>query len=120
MKAVGFLAVLFLLGGCSPPEAHRDLPDPSPPPQALRENAAAVSSYEEVRSAAVDAIRRAAESGNVWTTSDILLKQAEEAAVAGDRVQAMELAERARVQAELAVTQTESEKRMWRERVLSN
>jgi hypothetical protein len=81
---------------------------------------AASASYEEAHAAAVKAIEYSAERGHAWSTSDALLEQAVAAAAEGDEELAIQLADSARMQAELAVQQADTEEKIWMERVLSD
>ena len=49
----------------------------------------------------------------LWSTSEILLKDAEKAAASGDFVLAVKLATEARLQGDLAVATAEREKKSW-------
>ena len=53
----------------------------------------------------------------LWSTSDILLEDAEKAAAAGDFELAVKLATEARLHAELAVATAEREKKVWQKSV---
>lgn len=53
----------------------------------------------------------------LWSTSEILLKDADEAAAAGDFELAVKLATEARLQGELAVATAEREKKTWEDGV---
>ena len=102
----GFLVVaLVLAGACSTPGGN-------PPAHS--------GSYAEAHAAAVSAIDISVARGHAWSTSDALLKKAVEAAADGDEDLAIQLADSARVQAELATRQADIEEKIWSERVLSN
>lgn len=88
-------------------------------PQATVDNAAS-ESYEQALQRAQAAIQTAAEKGHAWSTSDSLLEQAADAAESGDEANAIALADEARIHAELAIIQAESERSLWRSRVLSD
>jgi len=77
------------------------------------------SSYAEAHAAAVAAIEYSAERGHAWSTADALLEQAVTAAAEGDNARAIQLADGARIQAELAARQADIEEQIWTERVLS-
>lgn len=102
----GFLVVaLVLAGACATPGVNPPAPS---------------ASYAEAHAAAVTAIDTSAARGHAWSTSDALLKKAVNAAATGDEDLAIQLADSARVQAELATRQADVEEEIWSERVLSN
>lgn len=78
------------------------------------------SAYEEAHAAAVAAMDVAAERGHAWMTSDQLIKEAEQAAADGDEARAILLADEARIHAELAVTQADTEAATWHDKVISD
>ena len=78
------------------------------------------TSYEEAHAAAVEAIDYSVSRGHAWTTADALLEQAVAATANGDEALAIELANRARTQAELAARQADIEETTWSDRVLSD
>lgn len=78
------------------------------------------TSYAEAHAAAVAAIELSAARGHAWSTSDVLLQEAATAAAEGDEKLAIQLADKARIQAELSVRQAEFEESAWTERVLSD
>lgn len=78
------------------------------------------ASYEAAHAAAVEAIDYSATRGHAWTTADALLEKAAAASASGDEPLAIELANSARTQAELAARQADLEERTWPDRVLSN
>ena len=84
------------------------------------DNSSAGSSYEEAHAAAVAAIDHSALLGHAWSTADALLEQAVAANADGNDELAIELADSARIQAELASKQADIEEDTWQERVLSD
>ena len=126
MKRLFMLSLLLLLGACGGSADNADnaaAPAQLEPAVAVIEDYTAPepsTSYEEAHAAAVAAIEHSAALGHAWTTSDALLKQAVSAAADGDSDQAIQLADAARVQAELAARQAVTEETAWRERVLSD
>jgi len=104
MKRMILTALFILLGACSTSSGHEQ---------------ARSDSYAEAHAAAVAAIEISVAKGHAWSTSDALLKQASAAAAAGDDERAIQLADSARLQAELAAKQADSEAEIWEERVLS-
>lgn len=77
------------------------------------------NAYEEAHAAAVAAMEIATESGHAWITSDQLIEDAAKAAAEGDEARAILLADEARIHAELAVVQADTEAATWRDRVIS-
>ena len=77
------------------------------------------SAYEDAHAAAVAAMDIAAERGHAWMTSDQLIKDAAQAAADGDEALAIQLADEARIHAELAVIQADTEATAWRDKVIS-
>ena len=77
------------------------------------------SAYEDAHAAAVAAMDIAAERGHAWMTSDQLIKDAAQAAADGDEALAIQLADEARIHAELAVIQADKEAAEWRDKVIS-
>ena len=106
MKQIYLISLLVLAGACSNPSA-KSLSAPS-------------SSYAEAHAAAVAAIELAAASGHAWSTSEVLLAEGATAAAEGDNDLAIELTDKARVQAELSIQQAKHEESAWTERVLSD
>lgn len=122
VKRLFLLSLLPLLGACGSAE-NAAAPAQVEPAAAVIEDYVAPepsTSYEVAHAAAVAAIEHSADLGHAWSTSDALLKQAVSAAADGDSDQAIQLADAARVQAELAATQAVTEETAWRERVLSD
>jgi len=117
------VSCLLSLGACG--QSADNGQAPAPAESAVAEIEAYVepapsASYEEAHAAAVAAIEHSAELGHAWSTSDALLEQAVTAAADGDKEQAIQLADAARIQAELAARQAALEETAWRERVLSD
>jgi hypothetical protein len=77
-------------------------------------------SYEEVYAAAEQALAEAEARRNVWTPTEKLMAQSRQAFAQGRVDDAIELATEARLLAELAVEQAETEQDAWRSRVLSH
>jgi hypothetical protein len=106
MKQIYLISLLVLAGACSTP-ATKSLPAPS-------------SSYAEAHAAAVAAMELAQAHGHAWSSSEVLLAEGAAAAEAGDNDLAIQLADKARVQAELSIQQAKLEESAWTERVLSD
>lgn len=77
-------------------------------------------SYESAHTAAVAAIEKASAKGHAWVTSDQLIEAAAAAAADGDDASAIELADEARWQAQLAIMQADREAAHWRANALSD
>ncbi len=75
--------------------------------------AADADDYKAAREKAQATLSDAESKVQLWSTSEILLKDAEEAAAAGDFELAVALATEARLQGELAVATAEREKKTW-------
>jgi hypothetical protein len=99
----------FLVAGCSQGSGGEDTST------AVK----AVSPVEEAILAAEQALAEAEARRNVWSRSDFLLQSAKSANAEGRAEEALELATEARLQAELAIEQADSEQEAWRTRVLS-
>jgi len=106
MKQTYLISLLVLVAACSTPGA-----------QSLSTTS---SSYAEAHAAAVAAIELAQAHGHAWSSSEVLLAEGAAAAAQGDNDLAIQLTDKARVQAELSIQQAEFEKSAWAERVLSN
>jgi len=123
VKRLLMLPLLLSLGACG---ESADQGQPPAPLESVVADAeeyvepAPSATYEEAYAAAVAAIEHSAELGHAWSTSDALLEQAVAAAAGGDADQAVQLADAARIQAELAARQAAIEASAWRERVLSD
>lgn len=105
MKQIYLISLLVLAGACSNPSA-KSLSAPSP-------------SYAEAHAAALAAIELSAASGHAWSSSEVLLAEGAAAAAEGNHDLAIQLTDKARMQAELSIQQAEFEESAWSERVLS-
>ena len=105
MKQIYLISLLVLAGACSSPGA--------------KSSSAPSSSYAEAHAAAQAAIELAYVSGHAWSSSEVLLAEGVAAAEAGDNDLAIQLADKARIQAELSIQQAKFEESAWSERVLS-
>ncbi len=105
MKQIYLISLLVLAGACSSP-GTKSLATPG-------------TSYAEAHAAAQAAIELAYASGHAWSSSEVLLAEGAAAAETGDNDLAIQLADKARVQAELSIQQAKFEKSAWSERVLS-
>lgn len=105
MKHIYLISLLVLAGACSSPAA--------------KSSSAPSSSYAEAHAAAVTAIELSVASGHAWSSSEVLLAEGATAAAAGDNDLAIQLTDKARVQAELSIQQAKFEESAWSERVLS-
>lgn len=76
-------------------------------------------SYDASLAAARVAIELSAQKGHAWMTADQLIEAAAKAALDGDEARAIQLADEARVHAELAVVQADKEAATWRDRLVS-
>jgi hypothetical protein len=110
MKQLFVLSLLIVAGACASAGDRVAAPGQS----------SASASYSVAYAAAVAAIEYSVARGHAWSTSDALLQQAVAADADGDEDLAIELADAARVQAELAAKQADIEEGTWQERVLSN
>lgn len=123
VKQIVFVATVIVVSACG------DSVD-STEEQAVAESSAVVAeeyvppapstSYAEAHAAALEAIEISTSRGYAWSTSDALLAQGVAAAAEGNEKLAIEFADRARIQAELAIRQADFEEGAWSERVLSN
>lgn len=75
--------------------------------------AAGAEEYQAALTKARETLSDAESKVQLWSTSEILLKDAEEAAASGDFDLAVKLATEARLQGELAVATAEREKKTW-------
>ncbi len=82
--------------------------------------AADAAGYEAARAKALETLRDAETKVQLWTTSDILLENAANAAAAGDFELAIKLANEAGLHAQLALATAEKEKQVWQNRVPKN
>jgi hypothetical protein len=76
------------------------------------------STIEEALAAAEVLLTQAATAGHEWLGTRSLLDEARAAAASGDAERALQLAEQARQDCELALEQAEREEEIWRDRVL--
>ena len=106
MKQIYLISLLVLAGACSNPGA--------------KSSAAPSASYAEAHAAALAAIELSASSGHAWSSSEVLLAEGAAAAAEGDNDLAIQLTDKARVQAELSIQQAKFEKSAWKERILSD
>ena len=75
--------------------------------------AADAAEYQAALTKARETLSDAESKVQLWSTSEILLKDAEEAAASGDFELAVKLATEARLQSDLAVATAEREKKTW-------
>jgi hypothetical protein len=75
--------------------------------------AADAAQFQAALTKARETLSDAESKVQLWSTSEILLKDAEEAAASGDFELAVKLATEARLQGELAVATAEREKKTW-------
>ena len=75
--------------------------------------AADAAEYQAALTKARETLNDAESKVQLWSTSEILLKDAEKAAASGDFDLAVKLATEARLQGELAVATAEREKKTW-------
>lgn len=78
------------------------------------------SSFAEIYAAAEQALAVAEAKRNVWSRTEGLLRDAKTADADGRTDEAIALATEAKLQAELASVQADTEAETWRTRVLSN
>jgi len=79
--------------------------------------AADEAEYQAALTKAQETLRDAETKVQLWTTSDVLLADAEEAAASGDFELAVKLANEAGLHGELAVATAEREKKTWQKSV---
>ena len=79
--------------------------------------AADETEYQAALTKARETLRDAETRVQLWSTSEILLEDAEKAAASGDFELAVKLATEARLQGELAVATAEREKNTWQNNV---
>lgn len=123
MKQIFLVSLFVLAGACGDQDNDAEEPVTSQSvPAAIDEfeEPAPSTSYAEAHAAAVEAIEIAASRGHAWSTADVLLEEGAAAAAAGDDKLAIQLTDKARVQAELSIRQAEFEEGAWTERVLSD
>ena len=75
--------------------------------------AADAAQFQAALTKARETLSDAESKVQLWSTSEILLKDAEEAAASGDFDLAVKLATEARLQGDLAVATAEREKKIW-------
>ena len=75
--------------------------------------AADAAEYQVALTKARETLSAAESKVQLWSTSEILLKDAEEAAASGDFDLAVKLATEARLHGDLAVATAEREKKIW-------
>ena len=75
--------------------------------------------FDEAYAAATDALAEAAANRNVWSKTEIILEQSKVANSEGHTDRAIELANEAKLQANLATEQALAEKDAWRSRILT-
>lgn len=80
---------------------------------------AGAPSFASAYAAAEESLAQAQARRNVWSKTEEMLENAKAAYDEGRVDEAIELATEARLQAELAVTQADHEKKAWRSRVLT-
>ena len=123
MNRLLFLLLVLALGGCGKSSTDETTASPGAAASgvAVKEDTASPgSTYEDAHAAAIAAISISEEKGHAWNSSDALLEQAIAAAADGDLNRAIQLADDAREQAELAAEQADFEAVAWRDRVLSD
>ena len=122
MRSLSLVAVLIFLAACGS-ESEEAISDsvsaPEPAIEMPAVNTESSATYEEAQAAAVAAIDQAAAKGHAWTTSDQLIKDAADAAANGDSALAISLADEARIHADLASAQADSEALTWRDNVIT-
>ena len=77
------------------------------------------ATFDAAYAAAEEALAEAAANRNVWSKTEILLEQSRAANNEGRTDAAIELANEAKIQAELATDQALAEKDAWRSRILT-
>ena len=103
------IACVFLLPGCGQETVSSSSPTHT-----------GESSFADIYTAAEQALAVAEAKRNVWSRTEGLLRDAKAADADGRTDQAIALASEARLQAELASVQADTEAEAWRTRVLSN
>jgi hypothetical protein len=125
MKHVFVLVMMVAVSACGSESAKNESTETQADTSATTEMVVAVDTepsddYATAVSRATTAIRRAAELGHVWTTSDQFLAEAEAANDARDVANAIRLADEARIHAELAIIQANREATAWRENIIGD
>lgn len=103
------IACAFLLPGCGQETVSSSSPEHAGRP-----------SFADVYAAAEQALAVADAKRNVWSRTEGLLRDAQAANADGRVDEAIALATEAKLQAELASVQADTEAEAWRTRVLSN
>jgi hypothetical protein len=103
------IACAFLLPGCGQETVSSSSPEHAGGP-----------SFADIYAAAEQALAIAEAKRNVWSRTEGLLRDAKAAHADGHIVEAVALATEAKLQAELASVQADTEADAWRTRVLSN
>ncbi len=122
MKQIFLISLFVLLSSCGDSKDTADEQVSAPQiPVVVDEYVAPApsTSYAEAHVAAVSAIDEAAALGHAWSTSDVYLKEGAAAAEEGNEDLAIQLTDKARIQAELSIRQAKFEEGAWMERVLS-
>ncbi len=99
----------FLFTGCGQPAENASVAVGDPG-----------SSFEDIYTAAETAIAEAEAKRNLWSKTEGMLRDSRTAYDAGRIDEAIELATEAKLQAELASAQVDTELEAWQSRVLSN
>lgn len=120
-KAI-LIALALILSACGGEKqsGSTEAPSSSGETQAAGIETKSSDTYEEARAAAIAAIDISAEKGHAWMSADQLIKEAADAAAAGDEARAIALADEARIHAELAAVQADTEATSWHDKVISN
>lgn len=123
MRSLFLVPALVCLAACGG-ESEEVVSETASAPEAAMEapavNTESSATYEAAHANAVAAIDRAASKGHAWTTSDQLIKDAADAAASGDSALAISLADEARIHADLASMQADSEALTWRDNVITD
>ena len=107
-KYVPLISCALLLAGCG---EQSDSSNPT--------GDAGAPSFASVYAAAEESLAKAEARRNVWSKTEEMLEDAKAAYDEGRVDEAIELATEARLQAVLALTQSDHEKEAWRSRVLT-
>jgi hypothetical protein len=117
------IALLFLCGtvllACSEPSnTVSESTENVAPAEKATPAAPADTAFDDAYSAAEAALAEAEANRNVWSKTENLLKLSKAANSEGRTGEAIDLANEAKIQAELAIAQAVGEKEAWRTRVL--
>ena len=117
------IAVLLLYGAvllaCSEPsDTVSDSTETATPAARSAPAALADTAFDDAYAAAEAALAEAESNRNVWSKTENLLKLSKAANDDGRAGEAIDLANEAKIQAELAIAQAVGEKEAWRARVL--